>query len=91
MNKRLRPFLAAPFVLSAAFSPAFADTPAKKPAEKRTLPKAPEGAHVQKDAEGHCWYHHSAACPPNVHCNPGPPQEVECEAPATETKPPKKK
>lgn len=68
-----RNVLALPFVLTAAI--AGAD---KAPPPKKKLPKAPAGAHVQKNADGTCWYHDMPSCPPNVHCNPGPPQEVEC-------------
>ena len=72
MKKRM---LAAPFLATVAFGAlAFADNtpPPKK------LPKAPDESKVTKREDGTCWYFNNPTCPPNVHCNPPPPRQVEC-------------
>jgi hypothetical protein len=33
---------------------------------------------VQKRDDGTCWYMEDVTCPPDVTCNPPPPQQVEC-------------
>jgi hypothetical protein len=68
MKKRV---LAAPFLFTAL---AFGDA---TPPHKK-LPKAPEGATVTRDDDGTCWVRSGGHCPPNVHCNPPPPRQVEC-------------
>ncbi len=69
MKKRA---LAAPFLFTAL---AFADA---TPPKKEKLPKAPDEEHVTRREDGTCWYFRNPSCPPNVHCNPPPPHQVEC-------------
>jgi hypothetical protein len=86
MKKR---HLAAPFVLTALLSPAFADNtpptrnppPQNPPPQTKKLPKAPEGGNVIRHDDGTCWYHEPEHCPPGARCNPPPPHEVECPPP----------
>ena len=73
--------LAAPFVLTALMSPVFADNspPTRNPPpQKRKLPKAPNEGNVERHPDGTCWFYEPEHCPPDVHCNPPPPHEVEC-------------
>jgi hypothetical protein len=75
-----RPKLAAPFVLTALLSPAFADNsgPTRNPPpQKRKLPKAPND-NVMRHPDGTCWYRAPQHCPEGAKCNPPPPYEVEC-------------
>jgi hypothetical protein len=73
--------LAAPFVLTALLSPAFADIshPTRNPPpQPRKLPQAPDKSRVRHDEDGTCWYRAPAHCPPNAKCNPPAPYQVEC-------------
>jgi hypothetical protein len=42
------------------------------------LPVASNPADVHKRDDGSCYEFHNVSCPPNVHCNPPPPQQVQC-------------
>lgn len=67
--------LSLPFVLTAALSPSLAL------ADTSTGPKLPRAVHperVTKQSDGKCYEYPDVHCPPNVHCNPGPPTQVEC-------------
>jgi hypothetical protein len=68
--------------------------------DEASLPDAPnhDYANVVTRADGTCFYNFprpTMHCPPNVHCNPGPPKapiQVKCHrdpAPASSGKPPK--
>lgn len=72
--------LALPFLVTAALSPApsRADETTPKPPVKRKLPKATDRERVHRNPDGTCTEYPDTRCPPNVHCNPGPPIEVEC-------------
>ena len=76
-----------PFVLTAALTPAAAgaDTSVKTPSK---LPAADTTRHFDRDGKGRCFQRAAEDCPPNTHCNPGPPVEVQC--PPAEKTPPKK-
>ncbi len=80
-----RPLLALPFVLTTLISPAFADEAPPPPAKKKKLPKPGPNDHIIRDPDGTCRAVENRPCPPNVHCNPPPPREVEC-PPEKETK-----
>jgi hypothetical protein len=70
--------LSLPFVLTAALSPFPAladDTP---PPVKEKRPKPSDPSRVRRNPDGTCTEMPDMRCPPNVHCNPGPPREVEC-------------
>jgi hypothetical protein len=73
--------LSMPFLITAALSPApaLADTatPPKPPVTKK-LPKPTHPERVQRNPNGTCTEYPDMHCPPDVHCNPGPPREVEC-------------
>jgi hypothetical protein len=65
--------LALPFVVTVAMSPlAYGET--------NPPPADPDGAPIDRRPDGTCWQHPSSHCPPNVHCNPGPPRQVKCPA-----------
>ena len=78
--------LSVPFLLTAMLSPAVAhagepnlDAPQHmKTPPKKDLPKATDPSRVRKNADGTCTQYPSTECPPNIHCNPGPPRDVEC-------------
>ncbi len=70
--------LAMPFLITTMLSPGFAladDTP---PPVKKKLPKSQHPDRISRHPDGTCWEMPSMECPPNVHCNPGPPHEVQC-------------
>ena len=84
MKRSFRRDFALPFLLTAALTPAaHADTTTGKP----KLPAADPNRSVDKDPHGKCWQRPVEHCPPDVHCNPGPPIEVQC---PPEKTPPKK-
>ena len=74
--------LAMPFLITTMLSPGFAIADDTPPTVKRKLPKAQHPERVQKRDDGTCWEMPSMECPPDVHCNPGPPREVQCPEPA---------
>ena len=84
MKKRL---LAAPFVLTAMLSPALADSPPPNPNPPPPPPEKPgpprkDWGQVVRRPDGTCLQLPPATrCPPNVHCNPPPPRQVECPPP----------
>lgn len=77
-----------PFVLTAALTPAVARADTSTTSPHKKLPAADPQRPVQNDGKGHCWQHPEEHCPPDVHCNPGPPIEVQC--PVPDKTPPKK-
>ena len=74
--------LAAPFVVTAVLSVGVAAGMASGVAwaGDRKLPKAEHPERVHRSDDGVCTEYPSTttACPPGMHCNPGPPHEVEC-------------
>lgn len=77
--------LALPFVFTAMLSPGLALADASPP-NKPKLPRAVHPERVHKNPDGTCVEYPDTSCPPGVHCNPGPPRDVECPP-----EPPKKK
>ncbi len=72
---KIRRSLSLPFVLTAVLSPALAPADTSV---KTKLPRATHPERVHKNPDGKCFEYSDTSCPPNVHCNPGPPMEVEC-------------
>ena len=81
-----RSSFAAPFLITAALSPAAFGKPAPKP----SLPHADPGDYIRRDADSKCWARHNPECPPNINCNPGPEHEVACEPEGKKPAPPTK-
>jgi len=66
---------AAPFVVSLAILPACSPSPAGGGG-----PAGPSGggSHIDRHDDGTCWQSFDVSCPPDVLCNPPPPQQVDC-------------